>query len=53
MIDSTLSAGCLLEVLHDFREQELEAKKYFRWVMQGGTTSYEEFWRMMKNGRRD
>lgn len=51
MIDSALSAGCLEKVLKDFQRQELEEKKFFRWVIQGGNKSYEEFWSDMRNGR--
>lgn len=51
MIDSALSAGCLEKVLMDFQKQELEEKKFFRWVIQGGNMSYQEFWSKMRHGR--
>ena len=51
MIDSALTAGCLEEVLTDIHNQEIEGKKFLRWVVQGGGLSYADFWSKISDGR--
>lgn len=51
MIDSALSAGYLMDTLEDFQKQEIEEKKFLRWIAQGGNLSYEDFWSKISNGR--
>jgi len=52
MIDSALTAGCLTDTLKDFQRQEIEEKKFLRWIAQGGNLSYADFWSgIINNGR--
>lgn len=51
MIDSALSAGCLMDTLEDLQRQEIEEKKFLRWIVQGGDLSYADFWSRMSNDR--
>jgi hypothetical protein len=40
-----------MDTLEDLQRQEIEEKKFLRWIVQGGDLSYADFWSRMSNGR--
>ena len=44
MIDTSLAAGCLSEVISDVFEQDVKNMKFQKWLAWGHGKSYAQFW---------